>query len=54
MREKNMRAILNDRKERDTAALQSVVRLKAKPEKNAWVISGGLRKKGEGWNRTNM
>ena len=45
-RDKNMRAILNDWKERDTAALQSVVRLKAKPEKNAWVVSGGLRKRG--------
>ena len=45
-REKKMRAILNDWSARDTGALQSVVRLKAKPEKNAWVISGGTGKRG--------
>ena len=45
-REKRIRATLNEWKACNADALQSVVRLKAKPEKNAWVVSSGLRKRG--------
>ena len=45
-REKRIRATLNEWKACNADALQSVVKLKAKPEKNAWVISSGVRKRG--------
>ena len=45
-REKRIRATLNEWKACNADALQSVVKLKAKPEKNAWVVSSGVRKRG--------